>query len=82
LPEKPYALASGDEVIFTGQYQVPGSRRVEDGILGTIIETSGAQDRVTVKTKEHEQREVELRTGDFSEISLAYAAHVRKGQGH
>ncbi len=80
LPEKPYALASGDEVMFTGQYQIPGSRRVENGILGTVVET-GDQDRVTVRTKEHEPREVEVRTGEFSEISLAYAVHVRKGQG-
>jgi conjugative relaxase-like TrwC/TraI family protein len=81
LPEKPYGLASGDEIIFTGQYQIPGSRRVENGILGTVVETSGAEDRVTIKTKEHEPREVPVRTGEFSEISLAYAVHVRKGQG-
>jgi conjugative relaxase-like TrwC/TraI family protein len=81
LPEKPYALASGDEVMFTGQYQIPGSRRIENGILGTVLETSGDQDRVTIKTKEQEPREVQVRTGEFSELSLAYAVHVHKGQG-
>jgi conjugative relaxase-like TrwC/TraI family protein len=81
VPEKPYGLASGDEVIFTGQFQIPGSRRVENGILGTVVETRRGEDRVTIKTKEHEPREVQVRTGEFSEISLAYALHVRKGQG-
>lgn len=40
LPEKPYGLASGDEVMFTSQYRIPGQKRVENGITGTIVNTS------------------------------------------
>lgn len=35
LPEKPYGLAAGDEVMFTAQYCIPGAKRVENGITGT-----------------------------------------------
>jgi hypothetical protein len=81
LPGKPYGLASGDEVMFSAQFHIPGSRRVENGIAGTIIDTSHHEDRVTIKTREHEPREVQVDTAKFSEISLAYAVHVNKGQG-
>jgi conjugative relaxase-like TrwC/TraI family protein len=81
LPDKPYGLASGDEIMFTGQYRIPGAKRVENGITGTILHTSREEDRVTVKTRERESREVDVNTGEFSDISLAYAVHVHKGQG-
>ena len=81
LPGKPYGLAAGDEVIFSAQYPIPGQKRIENGITGTIIDTSRNKDRVTIKTHEREPREVTLDTSTFSDLSLSYAAHVHKAQG-
>jgi len=81
LPDKPYGLASGDEVIFTAQHRIPGQKRVENGITGTITHAAHNKDRVTIKTKEREPREVDVDTSKFSDLSLAYAVHVYKGQG-
>ena len=81
LPEKPYGLAAGDEVVFTAQYRIRGERRVENGITGTIVDTDPNEDRVTIKTREREPREVDVNTSKFSDISLGYAVHVHKGQG-
>ena len=58
LPEKPYGLAAGDEIIFTAQHHIPGQKRVENGITGTIIDTSRDENQVTIKTNEREPREV------------------------
>jgi conjugative relaxase-like TrwC/TraI family protein len=81
LPGKPYGLAAGDEIIFSAQYPIPGHGRVENGITGTIIDTSHEHDQVTIKTREREGREVRLDTSEFSDLSLSYAAHVHKAQG-
>lgn len=81
LPGKPYGLAAGDEVIFTGQFQVPDQRRVENGITGTVLDTDCHKDRVTIETHEREPREVEVDTTKFNDLSLSYAVHVHKGQG-
>ena len=81
LPGKPYGLAAGDEIIFSGQYRIPGQNRVENGITGTIIDTSRGHDQVTIKTREREPREVSVDTSEFSDLSLSYAAHVHKAQG-
>jgi conjugative relaxase-like TrwC/TraI family protein len=81
LPAKPYGLAAGDEVMYTAQYRIPGDKRVENGITGTILHTSREEDRVTIKTREREPREVDVNTREFADISLGYAVHVHKGQG-
>ncbi len=81
LPGKPYGLRAGDEIIFTGQYRVPGQQRIENGITGTILDASRDEDKVTVRTNEHEPREIEVDTSKFSDLSLSYAVHVHKGQG-
>jgi hypothetical protein len=81
LPEKPYSLASGDEIIFTAQHPIPGQKRVENGITGTITHTSRDENQVTIKTNERQPRDIDVNTGEFSDLSLAYAVHVHKGQG-
>jgi conjugative relaxase-like TrwC/TraI family protein len=81
LPGKPYGLAAGDEVMFTGQYRIPGSKRVENGITGTIVHAARDEDRVTINTREREPREVDVNTSEFSELSLGYAVHVHRAQG-
>jgi conjugative relaxase-like TrwC/TraI family protein len=81
LPEKPYGLAAGDQIMFTAQYRIPGEKRVENGITGTITHTDRDEDRVTIKTNERGAREVVLDTSEFADISLAYAVHVHKAQG-
>ena len=81
LPGKPYGLAAGDEVIFSAQYRIPGERRVENGIAGTVIDASRDEDKVTIRTNEREPREVRVDTQEFSDLSLGYAVHVHKAQG-
>ena len=81
LPGKPYGLASGDEVMFTSQYRIAGAKRVENGITGMIVHTARDEDRVTIKTREREPREVDVNTSEFSDLSLGYAVHVHKAQG-
>ena len=81
LPGKPYGLRAGDEVIFSAKFPVPGQERIKNGITGTVIDASRRGDKVTIKTNEHEPREVEVDTGKFSDLSLSYAVHVNKGQG-
>jgi hypothetical protein len=46
-----------------------------------VIDASRRKDKVTIKTNEHEPREVEVDTDKFSDLSLSYAVHVNKGQG-
>ena len=81
LPGKPYGLAAGDEVIFTDKFRIKRLKRVENGITGTVIHTSPNENKVTIQTRESPPRKVEVDTEKFSEISLAYAVHIRKGQG-
>ena len=81
LPGKPYGLRAGDEIIFTAQHHPHGAERVENGITGTITDTDRESDRVTIKTRESPQREVQVNTNEFTELSLGYAVHVYKAQG-
>jgi conjugative relaxase-like TrwC/TraI family protein len=81
LPGKPYGLRAGDEIIFTAKFPVPGEQRIKNGVTGTVIDASRDEPRVTIKTNEHEPREVEVDTAKFSDLSLSYAVHVNKGQG-
>jgi conjugative relaxase-like TrwC/TraI family protein len=81
LPDKPYGLTTGDEVLFSAQFHVPGEKRIENGIAGTVLDTSRHQDKVTIRTNEREPREVQVDTSKFSDLSLSYAVHVNKGQG-
>ena len=81
LPGKPYGLRAGDEIIFTAKFPVPGEQRIKNGITGTVIDASRREDKVTIKTNEHEPREVQVDTSKFDELSLSYAVHVNKGQG-
>ncbi len=81
LPGKPYGLASGDEVIFSAQFHIPKEERIENGIEGTVIDTSRRKDKVTIRTKELEPREVTVDTSKFADLSLSYAVHINKGQG-
>jgi conjugative relaxase-like TrwC/TraI family protein len=81
LPGKPYGLATGDEIIFSAKYRIPGQQRVENGITGTVLDTSRDEDRLTIKTHEPEPRNIQVDTSEFSDLSLGYATHIRKGQG-
>ena len=68
-------------MIFTAQYHVPGEKRIENGTLGTVIDTSRDEDKLTINTKEPKPRDIDVNTKDFSDLSLAYAVHVYKAQG-
>lgn len=82
LPGKPYGLAAGDEIIFTAQHHAPGQQRIENGITGTITDTSrNDEHHVSIKTRENPPREVNVNTNEFHELSLGYAVRVYKGIG-
>jgi conjugative relaxase-like TrwC/TraI family protein len=80
LPDRPYALAAGDEVIFTGSLHQPGAPRVENGTLATVLSTE-EESRLTVQTQGAHEREVQVSTDEFKDLRLAYAQHVYKAQG-
>jgi ATP-dependent exoDNAse (exonuclease V) alpha subunit len=80
LPGRPYGLAQGDEVIFTGSLFERGSDRVENGTRAQVSGVGGP-DRVRLVTREPEPREVSVDTREFGELRLAYAQHVYKAQG-
>ncbi len=81
LPDRPYGLAAGDEVLFTGQHRSPGEERVENGTRGTVLASTSASDRVVLRTEEPKPRDVDVSTREFDEVRLAYAQHVYKAQG-
>jgi conjugative relaxase-like TrwC/TraI family protein len=81
LPGKPYGLRAGDEIIFSAKFPVPGEDRIKNGVTGTVIDASRREDKVTIRTHEHEPRQVQVDTSKFDELSLSYAVHINKGQG-
>jgi conjugative relaxase-like TrwC/TraI family protein len=80
LPDRPYGLAAGDEVIFTAALYQPSQPRVENGTLGSVIGVKG-DDGVSIQTKGAQEREVHLGTEDLAGLRLAYAQHLYKAQG-
>ncbi len=80
LPDRPYGLSAGDEVIFTAALHQPGQPRVENGTLGTVTDVS-ENDRVSIETRGPREREVQLSTQEFGELRLSYAQHLYKAQG-
>jgi conjugative relaxase-like TrwC/TraI family protein len=80
LPDRPYGLAAGDEVIFTAPHHQPGAPRVQSGTLATV-KTVNSPSEVALQTKGALEREVRVDTREFHDLRLAYAQHVYKAQG-
>lgn len=80
LPDGPYALAAGDQVIFTKPLWIPGQDRVENGTLGTVKDVQN-ENQLTVTTSGTNERDVNIDTREHADIRLAYAQHVYKAQG-
>jgi hypothetical protein len=81
LADRPYGLATGDEVLFAAQHRVAGERRVENGTRGHVVGVDERSSAVRVRTEEAEPREVGVNTKEFDGLRLAYAQHVYKAQG-
>jgi conjugative relaxase-like TrwC/TraI family protein len=81
LPDRPYDLRAGDDVILTGQLRSPGEERVENGTRGMVLSVDERADRVVMRTEEPQSRDVEFSTREFQDVRLAYAQHVYKAQG-
>lgn len=81
LPDGPYKLATGDQVIFTSpMFQPDGAPRIENGTLGTIKDIQD-QNNLTIDTHGANEREVKVDTRVFKDLRLGYAQHVYKAQG-
>jgi hypothetical protein len=80
LPGAPYALAAGDQVIFTKPLFQPGQDRVENGTLGTVKDVKD-EHTLTIDTKGAKEREMSVNTKEFNDLRLGYAQHVYKAQG-
>jgi conjugative relaxase-like TrwC/TraI family protein len=80
LPDRPYGVAAGDQVIFTAPFNPPGQERVHNGTLGTVLSTT-KEGGLTIDTKGAKQREVNVNTEEFNDLCLGYAQHVYKAQG-
>jgi conjugative relaxase-like TrwC/TraI family protein len=81
LPDRPYSLRAGDQVIFTSQHPVPGERRVENGTRGEVIEANDREQQVVIRTQEPKPRELDVSPKEYDGLRLAYAQHVYKAQG-
>ena len=81
LPDRPYGVAQGDEVLFASQHRVPGQQRVENGTRATVVDVDERAKAVRVRTEEQPPREVDVNTGELDGLRLGYAQHVYKAQG-
>jgi ATP-dependent exoDNAse (exonuclease V) alpha subunit len=81
LPDRPYGLAQGDEVLFAAQHHVPGDRRVENGTRAAVIDVDERTTSARLRTEEQPPREVAVKTEELDELRLSYAQHVYKAQG-
>jgi len=81
LPDRPYGVARGDEVLFASQHRVPGEQRVENGTRAVVVDADERTSGVRVRTEEQPPREVDVNTRDLDGLRLAYAQHVYKAQG-
>ena len=81
IPDGPYSLAGGDQVIFTKAMFVPSDKRVENGTRGQVVNTNSEENTLTVQTEGAQSREVDVNTSEFKDIRLGYAQHVYKAQG-
>ena len=81
IPDRPYGLAQGDEVLFASQLRVSGEQRVENGTRAAIVAVDERTSSVRVRTEEQPPREVDVNTKEFDGLRLAYAQHVYKAQG-
>ncbi|MGA9284088.1 MAG: MobF family relaxase [Solirubrobacteraceae bacterium] len=80
LPDTPYSLATGDQVIFTKPHYQPGQDRVENGTLGTIKDIQD-ESKLSIDTQGANEREVNVDTKEFKDLRLGYAQHIYKAQG-
>jgi conjugative relaxase-like TrwC/TraI family protein len=80
LRDRPYALAAGDEVIFTAAFHPPGQARVENGTLARVSSIDDSSE-IAVQTRGAHERELHVDTSEFHDVRLAYAQHVYKAQG-
>lgn len=81
LAGKPYGLRAGDEVIFSAQFPMPGSQRIENGITATVLDADEEKSKLTLRTHEREPRDAVVHTKHFSDLDLSYARHLYKAQG-
>jgi conjugative relaxase-like TrwC/TraI family protein len=81
LPDRPYGVARGDEVLFASQHRVPGAQRVENGTRAVVVGVDERASGVRVRTEEQLPREVDVNTGELHGLRLAYTQHVYKAQG-
>jgi len=81
LPDVPYGIASGDQVVFTKAMPVPGQQRVENGKRGTVVLADGSEKTLTIQIDGASPREVPVDTAEHKDLRLGYAQHVYKGLG-
>jgi conjugative relaxase-like TrwC/TraI family protein len=80
IPDGPYSLAAGDQIIFTKPMWIPGQDRVENGTLGSVKDVQ-SENELIVGTHGANERDVKVDTREHQHIRLSYAQHVYKAQG-